>query len=237
MDLTVLGLAIAPGVAIAVYVYFRDKYEKEPLSLLLMTFIAGIAVVIPAATMETVLFNIFPLENSLLLHTAVNNFIFVGFTEEFCKYLCLLIIVYPKKEFNEPFDGITYAVMISMGFATAENILYAMNGGLQTAVLRIFTAVPAHASFAVLMGYFVGLSKFRNHHTPFLFLGLFSATIFHGAYDFFLSIDNVGLIALGALVSLIVGLRLSFKAMKILNENSPFRYSTIMLRQKPSELP
>ncbi|MFA6456973.1 MAG: PrsW family glutamic-type intramembrane protease [Bacteroidota bacterium] len=237
MELTVFGLAIAPGIAIAVYVYFRDKYEKEPLSLLLKTFFSGFIVVFPAALMESLLFNAFPLGNSLVLHAAVNNFIFVGFTEEFCKYLCLFIVAYPKKDFNEPFDGITYAVMVSMGFATAENILYSMDGGVTTAVMRIFTAVPAHATFAVLMGYFVGLSKFRNHHTPYLLLGLFSATLFHGAYDFFLSIDNIELIALGALVSLIVGLRLSFKAMKILNENSPFRYSTIILRQKPTELP
>ncbi len=233
MELTLFGLAVAPGIAIALYVYFRDKYEKEPLNLLLKTFFAGFFVVLPAAMIEVFLSKTFVVDDANLVHVAVTNFLFVGFTEELCKYICLFTIVYSKPDFNEPFDGITYAVMVSMGFATSENIMYVINGGLHVALIRIFTAVPAHATFAVLMGYFVGLAKFRNHHTPLLLLGLFSATLFHGAYNFFLSINNIEIIALGALASFIVGLRLSFKAMKILNENSPFRYSTIILGKKP----
>ena len=235
MEMTLFGLAIAPGAAIALYVYFRDKYEREPLSLLLKTFFAGFLIVLPAAMIEKGLFDFFPLDNAIVVHAMVNNFFFIGLTEELLKFICLYGIAYAKSDFNEPFDGITYAVMVSMGFATSENIMYVMDGGFHVAILRIFTAIPAHAAFAVLMGYFVGLAKFRNHHTPFLFLGIGTAVMFHGAYDFFLSIDNIELLAFGALISLIVGLRLSFKAMKILNENSPFRYSTIVLRQKPQE--
>lgn len=233
MELTLFSLAIAPGAAIALYVYFRDKYEREPLMLLLKTFFAGFIIVLPAALIEKSLFDLFPLDNSIVAQAVINNFFFIGLTEELCKYICLYGIAYTKTDFNEPFDGITYAVMVSMGFATSENIMYVMDGGLHVAVLRMFTAVPAHASFAILMGYFVGLAKFKNHRTPFIFLGITIATLFHGAYDFFLSIDSIELIALGALISLIVGIRLSFKAMRILNENSPFRYSTIILRQKP----
>jgi RsiW-degrading membrane proteinase PrsW (M82 family) len=230
MELTLFGLAIAPGAAIAVYVYFRDKYEKEPLSLLLKTFIAGLLIVVPTAMTEQFFFSMFPAANVL-----VNNFIFVGLTEELWKFFCLFAIAYSRSDFNEPFDGIMYAVMVSMGFATAENVLYVMNGGLEVAVARIFTAVPAHATFAVLMGYFVGLAKFRNDHVPYLVLGIGIATLFHGTYDLFLSINDIVLIELGALVSLIIGIILSFRAMKILNENSPFRYSTIVLRRKNTE--
>lgn len=230
MELTLLGLAVAPGVAIAMYVYFRDKYEKEPLNLLLKTFFAGFFVVIPAAMIEIWLDKSIPLGNSIT-GIGVRNFIFIGFTEEFCKYLCLLYIAYPKADFNEPFDGITYAVMVSMGFATSENIMYVMNGGLNVAIIRLFTAVPAHASFSALMGYFVGLAKFTNNKPLYLIAGLLTATVFHGAYNFFLSIDNTELIALGALVSLVVGARLSLKAMRILNEHSPFKYSTILGRK------
>ena len=230
MPLTIFGLTIAPGLAIAFYVYAQDKYEKEPLNLLIKTFFAGFFVVIPAALIEVWLQNIYP-SGETILSVAVNNFLFVGFVEELCKYLCLFYIVYHKADFNEPFDGITYAVMVSMGFATSENIFYVLDGGLHTAVMRIFSAVPAHASFAVLMGYFVGLSKFNDHHIPYMVAGLGVATLFHGAYDFFLSIDNVELIAFGAVIALALGIRYSFKAMKILNDNSPFRYSTIMGRK------
>jgi len=225
MDWTLIGLAIAPGVSIALYVYLRDKYEREPMRLLVKSFAAGFFVVIPAALIEMWLGNTFVLDDSNS-SIAVRNFLFIGLTEELCKLFCLVVIAYPKPDFNEPFDGITYAVMVSMGFATAENIMYVLDGGLHVALIRIFTAVPAHASFSVLMGYFVGLAKFeRTHERLYIFLGLFSATMFHGAYDFFLSIDSIELIALGSLVALIVGIRLSFKAMKILNEHSPFKYA------------
>lgn len=235
MELSLISLALAPGIAIAFFVYFRDKYEKEPMNLLLKTFFAGFFIIIPAALIEHWLADMVPVDQTLAF-IAIQNFLFVGLTEEVCKYFCLYNIAYHKKDFNEPFDGIVYAVMVSMGFATSENLLYVAEGGMHVAVLRTFTAVPAHATFAVLMGYFVGLAKFKNHYTPYLLYGLAAATIFHGAYDFFLSIHHIELIALGALVSLLLGVRLSFKAMRILNENSPFRYSTILGKQFQSEL-
>jgi RsiW-degrading membrane proteinase PrsW (M82 family) len=235
MELNLLGLAIAPGVAISIYVYFRDRYEKEPLNLLVQSFLAGFIVVTIAAVIEVFYSYVFVLDDLNVAHAAINNFFFIGFTEEICKYYCLYKIAYTKPDFNEPFDGIVYAVMVSMGFATSENILYVMNGGVTVGLLRIFTAVPAHATFGVLMGYFVGLAKFRKEPKPYLLLGIFTATIFHGAYDFFLSINNIELLALGALVSLIIGIIFSMRAMKILNEHSPFRYSTIIAQKNQSE--
>lgn len=230
MELSLISLAIAPGVAIALFVYFRDKYEKEPLSLLLKVFFAGFLTVIPVALIEQWLSQAIVLEQTIA-HIAVQNFLFIGFTEEVCKYFCLYAIAYSNKNFNEPFDGIVYAVMVSMGFATSENLLYVLDGGLHVAVMRLFTAVPAHATFGVLMGYFVGLAKFKNNSTVFLIYGLIIAAIFHGAYDFFLSVHNVGLLAVGALLALAIGIRFSFKAMKILNDNSPFKYSTVIGKQ------
>ena len=58
-------------------------------------------------------------------------------------------------------DGIVYAVMIGMGFATLENIIYASRFGLETTLFRAFTAVPAHGVFAAIMGYYIGVGKVR----------------------------------------------------------------------------
>jgi protease PrsW len=41
MDLQLFGLAIAPGLAIAFYVFYRDKYEREPIRLLVGCFLLG----------------------------------------------------------------------------------------------------------------------------------------------------------------------------------------------------
>lgn len=134
------------------------------------------------------------------------------------------MVCYPRKEFNEPFDGITYAVMVAMGFATLENVFYVRDGGLEVALLRMLTAVPAHATFAVAMGYFVGLAKFR--HQPFIgtykLTGLAAATLLHAAYDFFFFVENIPFMAIGGLVSLLVGVGLSLRAIRLHNRNSPF---------------
>lgn len=110
-----------------------------------------------------------------------------------------------------------------MGFATAENILYIMQGGWSVAILRIFTAVPAHATFGIMMGYYMGLAKSSSQSRDLLLgIALLSATLFHGAYDYFLSIKNNPGIWLGAFVSLGVEVYFSFRAIRIHYKNSPF---------------
>lgn len=220
--LIVMGLAIAPGIALSVYIYFRDKYDKEPLTALIISFLLGVLSAVPALIAEIMLEKIPAIGD----RTFMRAFLGIALPEEMAKMFFILIYAYRKKVFNEPYDGITYSVMVSMGFATIENIFYVWEGGWIVALLRIFTAVPAHATFAILMGYYLGLSKFSStSRIPLLLMGLFSAVMFHGAYDFFLMVENIPGIWLGAFVSLGVGLFLSLRATRIHNKNSPFGVS------------
>ncbi|MCK6618664.1 MAG: PrsW family glutamic-type intramembrane protease, partial [Cyclobacteriaceae bacterium] len=82
-------------------------------------------------------------------------FAVVAFLEELSKFVFIRGILYHNKNFNEPLDGIVYAVMVGMGFATAENMIYVWHGGGGTAIMRMFSAIPAHALFAILMGYWL----------------------------------------------------------------------------------
>ena len=123
MTLVLIASALAPVIAVVIYIYYKDKYEKEPLSMLLKSFFLGALSTIPAILLETLAEMIGLTISRDILQTAIYAFIGVGFSEEFSKYLFLRFYVYPKKEFDEPFDGIVYAVMISMGFAAAENIM------------------------------------------------------------------------------------------------------------------
>jgi len=110
-----------------------------------------------------------------------------------------------------------------MGFATLENVLYVYQYGLATGILRMFTAVPAHATFAILMGFFLGKAKF-THRKVFFFsvLSLIAAAIFHGSYDYFLFISFIPGIWVGAFVSLAIGFTLSRKAIRLHQQISPF---------------
>lgn len=225
--MTLLALAIAPGLAIMLYIYARDKYDREPIWLLLLCFVAGVLSAWPAVLLSgtgvAVLDQLLPVSSTP--YNLFKAFGAVAFSEEFSKFFMMMLVAWRSKHFNEPFDGIVYAVMVSMGFATLENILYSFNYGMNTALMRMFTAVPAHATFAIVMGFFVGKAKFlKGAELKYLSIGVFWAVVFHGAYDYFLfEMVNYSLAFIGAIVSLLVAIRLSKKALNLHSEASPFR--------------
>ena len=149
----------------------------------------------------------------------------VALSEEGSKFLVLRFYAYPKKIFREPFDGVIFGVMIGMGFATVENIEYVLQFGLETGVSRFFLAIPAHASFAVLMGYPVGRAKFVPQRKVALLLkGLGMAVLFHGSFDFFLFLQqsreatkylSTGVLSFGAFATFYIAVRLAMRALRL----------------------
>ncbi len=222
--MTLVLLAISPVLIIIIYIYIKDKYEKEPPRLLVYNFILGAIVSIIITTMLYMIIDIpLKLENhNSVLEQFIKAFFVVGLTEEFSKYVIVRYYAQPHKEYNEPFDGIVYAVVVSMGFAATENVMYVLQGGMEVAIIRAFTAVPAHATFAILMGYFMGKAKFSKNRKLLNLTGLFLATLFHGAYDFFLFIDFIPGLWIGAFISLFIGIVLAKKAIKNHQANSHF---------------
>jgi len=222
--MNLLLLAVAPVLTIIVYIYFQDKYEKEPSSLLILNFLFGAIISILIVTfLYLITGRLIPITDEFSIwQQFVQAFFVVALAEEFSKYVIVKYFAQPKKAFNEPYDGIIYAVMVSMGFACTENIMYVLQGGYETAILRAFTAVPAHATFGILMGYYMGKAKFSNNRLILNMTGLFLAVLFHGAYDFFLFIGFIPGISIGAFISLIIGVILSRKAIKRHQENPHF---------------
>jgi RsiW-degrading membrane proteinase PrsW (M82 family) len=228
MDIVELfGIASAPGVAIMLYIYLKDKHEREPLSLLLISFIYGMISTAITVTISFPVNLLVTLQKHDLVQEFYSAFFKVALVEEFSKFIFVRFILFPNKNFNEPFDGIVYAVMVSMGFATLENVIYVFNYGIETGILRMFTAVPAHATFGVMMGYFLGKAKFTHRRQIYYsVVSLLVATIFHGAYDYFWFIGQVtGIwtyIWIGAIISLMIGLVLSRNAIRLHQQASPF---------------
>ena len=223
-SLVLLALALAPGAAIGLYIYFKDKYEREPIGLVVMSFFMGVVSTVITLLISWPVNWILPIDEKSVSEQAVHAFILVAFIEEFSKFIFVRWVLYPNKNFNEPFDGIVYAVSVSLGFAGLENILYVMNSenGVVTGILRMFTAVPAHATFAVLMGYFMGIAKCEKEKSHYVWYGLGAATLFHGAYDYFWFISYIPGLWAGAIASLVIGLVLSNKAIKMHQQASPF---------------
>ncbi|HYQ58387.1 MAG TPA: PrsW family glutamic-type intramembrane protease [Draconibacterium sp.] len=231
--MNLLVLALAPVVIIAVYVYFRDKYEKEPLRLLLFALVAGGLTVIPILFLEGFL-DRFTVRFPGVLSAAWKAFAVAAFSEELFKYLVLYLLIWKSPEFNEKFDGIVYATYVSLGFAGVENILYVMEGGLNTGIMRAITAVPAHAIFGITMGFYFGLAKFYQKQRQSLKQkALLFPILLHGIYDFilFTEIGWLTIVFAGFVVYLYIS---GLKRLRELSRQSIYNTDYELLNEKLS---
>jgi RsiW-degrading membrane proteinase PrsW (M82 family) len=214
--MVLLALSIAPGIAICIFIYVKDKHNKEPIWLVLISFILGMLSTIPAVIIQSASgISLESLAGKSYQQVALFAFGVVAISEELSKFVMVRYFAYRRKAFDDPFDGIVYAVMVSMGFATLENIGYVLQHGFATGIVRMFISVPAHATFGILMGYFLGLAKFNSSNKIFYqFLSIFFPVLFHGSFNFFLFLGNNWLHVFGALASFIIAIRLSKKAIR-----------------------
>jgi len=187
MNPFLLILAIVPGLLICYLVFRADRYDKEPKLMMLASFILGALITYPTMKAEAFAATLGWEDSTNFFELFIFAVIFVGLIEEAFKFICLVAFPYLRKEFNEPLDGIVYAVFIGMGFAVVENLLYADRFDIQTIAIRGLTAVPAHAAFAVIMGYYVGQAKTsKTKKIQYLLMGLLIPAVIHGLYNFFI---------------------------------------------------
>ena len=182
--------AILPAVVLLMIIYRQDKLEREPAALLMKLAFGGILAALVAIVLESVFGGI--LENMYfrdIVTATIANAIMIGLSEEFAKMLFLKKFSWNSPEFNYMFDGIVYAVAVSLGFAAFENVFYVFQYGLTVAVSRALLAVPAHTAFAVYMGSFYGKAKYCDVYgkkgacRSNLLWGFLFAVALHAFYD------------------------------------------------------
>ena len=186
--------AVVPVALLLWFIYRKDTLNPEPLGKLLLTFFVGCVSVLPAGLMEGMLMPLAPDAGTApVLNGLFDGYVVAGFSEELCKLLLLLLVIWRSPHFDEYFDGIVYAAFLSLGFACVENITYVLGGDdpMGTALMRGLLAVPAHFLFAVTMGYYVSLAKFdpagRRGH---LWKALLYPVLMHGTYDALLMVSS-----------------------------------------------
>ena len=196
--LILVAAAVIPAVWLLRYVYRMDRIEAEPRQLIISLAAKGIIATFCAMATEyigTFVLGLFFSEGSLI-YNALMYFIVVALSEEGFKYFFLKRFTWNNPEFNCTFDGVVYAVSVSLGFALWENIGYVFMYGLDTALLRAVTAIPGHACFGVFMGVFYGAAKryeiyMQEAHAGFYRkLAVIFPVIIHGAYDFIASLPD-----------------------------------------------
>lgn len=221
--MTLIIYALAPVAIILFYVYFRDKYDKEPIGLLIKALVAGALTVIPVIFLENLLSSLNPAYEESVFAGFWHAFVVAGFSEELLKFGALYLLVWKSPHFNEKFDGIVYAVFVSLGFAAVENVLYVSSGGMETAISRAWSAVPAHAIFGVTMGYFFGIAHmYPSLRKSYLRKALMIPILLHGIYDFILMAGIPWLLSL--FLPFVIYLYYSgLKRMKTLSDASVFK--------------
>jgi RsiW-degrading membrane proteinase PrsW (M82 family) len=180
---SILAAAIAPGIALLAYFYWKDRYDAEPLPIVIKLFLAGALTVLPVMIVQralTLWLGESPFAFSFLISAGI---------EEFIKWFVLFHIIYNHTEFDEPYDGIVYATAVSLGFATLENVMYAFTETVTFGMLlaRALLPVSGHALFGVFMGYSMGRAKFQSDRKSRAFhlaLALALPIGAHGLYDF-----------------------------------------------------
>ena len=185
-----LLITIGPSIALLLYFILSDKF-KEPKKIIIITFLFGVLITIPAGYLNYFIDKHFENEN-VLNNALLHGFFAGGLVEETLKFLVLYFYVLKEKAFNEPMDAIVYGVVISLGFATLENIEYvyfSKYAGLETAIVRAYSAVPMHCLCAVVMGYYFGSYVFSGKG-KYMGLALIVPIIFHGTYNFLCAFPN-----------------------------------------------
>jgi RsiW-degrading membrane proteinase PrsW (M82 family) len=223
--LLLILLAVLPSVLIAVFLYYQDKHEKEEHRHLWAAFGWGCLTIVPSFFFASLLIEG---GESPLYHA----FVVAALPEEFFKFAFLYFFIFHKAYFNEPYDGIIYAAFVSLGFATLENLMYILDiyaqkgwqEGLQVAWLRMLMAIPGHATWGIFMGFYLGVAKFHPRSPwPYLLWGLLVAVLAHGSYDYFLFEKKFQYLASLAVVMIVLGVAVAYRAMRIHQARSPFK--------------
>lgn len=243
-NLILFAISIFPVLLLGSYIYYKDRFQKEPLKMLLKALLFGCISVLPAMLAEMLLSGGYEIivggALPSLFSGLYSGYVVAGCSEELSKLLLLFLAVWRSRYFDEYYDGIVYATFVSLGFAGLENIMYIFGqedfgSSIATGTMRALLAVPAHFLFGVVMGYYFALAKFQPEgRSGYIVKAFLFPMLLHGTYDSLLMIPEamggVGpLLSLGFFILFIyfdiklwkIGIR-RLKELQQINDNSYF---------------
>ncbi len=191
--------AVLPAAYLMIKVYRSDRLEPEPPGLVIGLVLLGMistALAGGAERLGDAILRYLGAEEGTLAYNALFYFLVVGPAEEGFKYAVLRWRTWRSPNFNCQYDGVVYAVFVSLGFALWENIGYVLMYGWSTAVARALTAVPGHACFGVFMGAWYGVARryelygYERESKRSRRLCVIVPALIHGCYDFIASLES-----------------------------------------------
>ena len=205
-----LLITILPSLALVLYFVKSDKF-KEPNRIIIITFLFGILITIPAGYLNSLI------DKNFATGERFNDALLSGFfgggpVEELLKFSVLYFYILKEKAFNEPMDGLVYGVLASLGFATLENFQYVFYldsefwTAQEIAIFRSYSAIPLHGLCGAIMGFYFGQYAF-SANKKYLGLAIIVPIIFHGSYNFMCDYNwyyAVSIVAVGFIFALLL---------------------------------
>ncbi|MEI7895916.1 MAG: PrsW family glutamic-type intramembrane protease [bacterium] len=209
-------LGVAPFTALVMYLYFKNRYQRDFGGWLVKSFLAGAVsiVVLMAAEYLSMKLGLNSLQS--LKRMTFYSFITIAASSEFGKFLVFRYYIMTNKRINRPIDAVTFAIMTSLGFSSIALFLFVFNyAGIQAnfpVTLYTLVFVPANVIFSVIMGFFIGMAKVLKARIMFSLTGLFGAVFFHGVFNFCMLTNDFKLLSLFSFGSTLIVLVLGLKA-------------------------
>lgn len=165
----------------------EDSDEREPIGLIIVSFLIGGLLVFFAIWLEKYSLN-FIKDNKVQI-------VIWAIIEELLKFFGVMVIIWGNRNVNQPIDYPMYFIATALGFAALENVLYLMNPfsvsgttvGMLTGNLRFLGSTLLHAISSAMIGSAIGLSfHFKRFRIIYLFVGLICAFTLHSIFNFFI---------------------------------------------------
>ena len=199
LSLFILITAVVPALVLVGFIYFKDKFRREPTGQLVKGFGFGALSALASflVSMPLLWLGFYPAEASTFGGHVATAFFGAAIPEELAKLFMLWLLLRKNKHFDEYADGMVYAVCIGMGFAALENIGYLFNNAeewVSVGLLRALIPIPGHFFFAVTMGYFYSLASFGDpaKRKFNMWMAFLVPMLLHGAFDALLMVSSLG---------------------------------------------
>lgn len=198
--------AVLPAILLVNYANNQPSLHRQPTGIMMHLLWEGVLAALIALVLEWLM-------QQLVAGYRMETwqmYLGVGIIEEGAKLYLLKKETWNRPYFQTCYDGIVYAVFVSLGFAAFENVKYVMAYGLSVAVTRALFAIPAHMAFAVLMGMFYGRAKQAACHRKSFLTGFFAVLCYavpvalHCAYDSMASVETLPFILIVVVIYFII---------------------------------
>ena len=211
METNILGFMVStlagviPMLIYAWFLFMLDRYEKEPLKLLLGVFTWGAVVAAGAAYLINTLSSIgvyLITQSDFASQLTVSTLVAPAVEETLKGAAVLIVYLIFRSEFDSPLDGIIYAGVTALGFAATENIWYIHNLGflengwqglLDLTLIRVVLVGWQHPFYTAFIGLGFAIAR-RSTQTLWKWVapitGWSAAVLFHLMHNLFAGLFN-----------------------------------------------